>query len=141
MKATTASTLSPLSLEISDLVKKHYQKRGWVGKAIKSGCAVPQHIDLLTLNLLFSAYLYYFCVISIIIINIILLKLNALTMLYLKNKGENELKLMINFPLKLFDFFSQSFPCIYFQGGKAHQGRECAAGAAAAHSSKVAISK
>lgn len=62
-------------------------------------------------------------------------------MLYLKNKGDNELKLMINFPLKLFDFFSQSFPCIHFQGGEAHQGRECAAGAAAAHSSKVAISK
>lgn len=48
---------------------------------------------------------------------------------------------LINFPLKLFDFFSQSFPCIYFQGGKAHQGKECAAGAAAAPSSKVAISK
>lgn len=70
-----------------------------------------------------------------------MLKLNALAMLHLKNKGDNELKLMINFPLKLFDFFSQSFPCIYFQGGKAHQGRERAAGAAAAHSSQVAISK
>lgn len=69
------------------------------------------------------------------------MKGNALTMLYLKNKGDNELKFMINFPLKLFDFFSQSFPCIYFQGGKAHQGRECAAGAVAAHSSEVAISK
>lgn len=47
-----------------------------------------------------------------------MLKLNALAMLHLKNKGDNELKLMINFPLKLFDFFSQSFPCIYFQGVK-----------------------
>lgn len=66
VKATAASTQSSLSLETSDLVENHYQKRGWVGKAMKrkSNCAVPQHIDILTVHPLFSAHIYYFCVIG-----------------------------------------------------------------------------
>lgn len=52
VKATTASSQSPLSLKRSDLVKKHYQKEGWVGTAMKkkSGCAM---VDLITIHLCF----------------------------------------------------------------------------------------
>ena len=50
------------------------------------------------------------------------MKENVLAMLYHKNKEDNELKLIINFSLKLFDFSPQFFFCvyfcIYFQGAK-----------------------
>lgn len=62
VKATTASSQSPLSLKRSDLVKKHYQKGGWVGIAMKKKvvvqCRSHNHSPL------FSAHLHYFCVIG-----------------------------------------------------------------------------